>query len=687
MANVYIDSLTIEDFGPFYGPQTFDFEIKGKRSAILIGGKNGAGKTHLLRALYLAAAGESGRSDLRRIESGSETTKFVFEKSLNRRAESEGRDTSRIEIGISQRDDQGGGHRKIKLIREIRHRPNSSPVFVSRAERDGDGEIIESEQYIQKLRDAFLPRHLASFFFFDAERGVNVDLGQRDIVEGISRVLGLQSYTELENDLRTLYQQKIPKVFSSASGETERRLMDLTADIQKTEGHITSYQEEEKQTLLELQELEAELINVEDQLKTIGAIDPKEIEKAQQQRDEISKMRAKLESTLSTAWDFALPLSLLGEFRNDLHEALAAEERFRSWENARTSVEPKIPQVKKHVFGDVPEDKALDPDRLQFYQERLDQALLSLFHPPPESMASKAFLMDRLDLSAQIRGQLVEFTGETKTLGAICEQLDQHDAEMRELDSRLRQLTQDRGALELGNKLREERGGLLTQKTTLEKKLQNARAEGLTLADRVAELKREETILAEMVRKTKQGRTLATLAQQYREAVSEIQAEASTMLRGKISEYVSDLWLDIADRRHEFDKLSFDQQWSCHLHRRDGKKVLWDEINPSAGQRQVRLLAFTEALRRLARLTPPLVVDTPLGRLDKEVRESVLDNIYLGGHQSIILSTNAEIDPDGTLFDRIKKQLSRVYTLKPYGDPTSADYRVAVQSNYFGRTV
>ena len=221
MANVYIDSLTIEDFGPFYGPQTFDFEIKGKRSAILIGGKNGAGKTHLLRALYLAAAGESGRSDLRRIESGSETTKFVFEKSLNRRAESEGRDTSRIEIGISQRDDQGGGHRKIKLIREIRHRPNSSPVFVSRAERDGDGEIIESEQYIQKLRDAFLPRHLASFFFFDAERGVNVDLGQRDIVEGISRVLGLQSYTELENDLRTLYQQKIPKVFSSASGETE----------------------------------------------------------------------------------------------------------------------------------------------------------------------------------------------------------------------------------------------------------------------------------------------------------------------------------------------------------------------------------------------------------------------------------------------------------------------------------
>ncbi len=231
------------------------------------------------------------------------------------------------------------------------------------------------------------------------------------------------------------------------------------------------------------------------------------------------------------------------------------------------------------------------------------------------------------------------------------------------------------------------RGRLLQRKETIEKRLEELTAEGSTLADKLVELKREETVLSDIVRKGKEGKTITTLAQSYRDAVSEIRNRASVLLRGKLSDFVSEMWLDIADRRHEFSQVQFDAQWKCWLVRRDGNKVAWDETNPSAGQRQVRLLAFTEALRKLARLTPPLVVDTPLGRLDKEVRESVLDGIYFGGHQSIILATNAEIDPDGPLFDRVKKQLARVYTLKPFGEAGSSDYRVTVQNNYFGRTV
>ena len=133
--------------------------------------------------------------------------------------------------------------------------------------------------------------------------------------------------------------------------------------------------------------------------------------------------------------------------------------------------------------------------------------------------------------------------------------------------------------------------------------------------------------------------------------------------------------------------MEFDNHWQCSLIRKNGKKVLWDETNTSAGQRQVRMLAFYEALRRLARLVPPLVVDTPLGRLDKEVREAVLDKLYLSGHQSLILSTNSEIDPDGPLFGKIKKRLARVYTLHPHGTPDSLDYEVRVTSDYFGKSL
>jgi DNA sulfur modification protein DndD len=148
---------------------------------------------------------------------------------------------------------------------------------------------------------------------------------------------------------------------------------------------------------------------------------------------------------------------------------------------------------------------------------------------------------------------------------------------------------------------------------------------------------------------------------------------------------VGELWTEIVEREREFSGLEFDPHWRCFLVRQDGERVAWEDVNTSAGQRQVRMLAFYEALRRMTKLVPPLVVDTPLGRLDKEVRESVLDRLYLTGHQSLILATNSEIDPDGALFDAIGNRLARVYTLHPHGEPDSLDYCVRVTGDYFGR--
>ena len=164
MPEVYIDSLTLENFGPYHGEHSFNFGPLEGRCGILVGGKNGAGKTHLLRALYLAVVGEAGVVDLKKVEPASEATRFVFEKSLNRRALSEGLDTVRLEVAISQRDEKGGASRRATLVREIRHRPNSAPVWRSYAERNDGSGRIEDEKHLEKLRDALLPRHLARFF-------------------------------------------------------------------------------------------------------------------------------------------------------------------------------------------------------------------------------------------------------------------------------------------------------------------------------------------------------------------------------------------------------------------------------------------------------------------------------------------------------------------------------------------
>lgn len=685
MPEIHIDSLTLENFGPFYGEYTFNFGNLDGHGGIMVGGKNGSGKTHLLRALYLAVVGESGVGDLKRVETGSDATRFIFDRALNRRAQAEGQDTMRFAVSISQRDERGVGNRELQFFREVRFRPNSAPVWHSYAVKSGNQGRIEEEQLIQRLRDTFLPRHLARFFFFDAERSQSINLGHQDIIEGVTRILGLWTYGELETDLRGLIQSKIPRVFNSTTGQDpETKLADLSADVMRLEGHIKARRKERETLQRDLHEIEAELMEVEDDLKTLGAIDPEELQKAQERRDELTKIKVSLESKLTDAWETALPVALLGGYRREFHDYLLSEERRREWEGAKSTVEPKIPQVKDDVFGNVPVDYTLQPNVEAFFMSRLENALHRLFHPPPEDIPDRVFVTNRNDISAQVRHWLSTPAGSIRDLGDMCVSIERMDAELRELDQKLKTMQHSTAAFKRGTELHQKRGELIAKCEQITKRLAELAGEIARLETDIGETKRQETNQREIVEKAQRGESLAALAARYREAAGEIRSRAAIQLRKRISEHVGDLWIDITERQREFAGMEFDSHWQCWLIRRDGKRVTWEETNTSAGQRQVRMLAFYEALRRLAKLVPPLIVDTPLARLDKEVRANVLDQLYLNGHQSVILTTNSEVDPEGPLFDKIRDRLARVYTLHPHGRPAGIDYEVRVTSDYFG---
>lgn len=686
LPNVYIDSLTLKNFGPYYGEHCFNFTTHDDRCGILIGGKNGAGKTHLLRALYLAVTGETGVHDLKKVEPSADATRFAFEKSLNRRAESEGEDTSLLQVTLSQRDAKGV--RKAMISREIRHRLNSGPVWRSYADRlDGSGRI-DDERHLEALRDAFLPRHLARFFFFDAERGQNFSLGQQDIVEGISRILGLWSYGELETDLRQLIQNKIPRVFNSSEGhEAARKLAEVTGQIVTAQSQLANIEEELNGFSVELRESEGELADIEERLKSLGAVDPTELLRAQENRMKLSEARSRLEAELTGTWETEMPLALLGQYRREFHDYLTQEEKRRDWETSRAAVEPKIPQVKQDVFDAAPPEFRLADDAFAFYSSRLENALHRLFHPPPDGMAERAYTTDRNDRSAQVRALLAISTASLSSIAELCSQTESTDADIRKLDTQLKQLKQDAAAMELGAALHQDRGRLISQCEGIRKRIDDLSGQSGSLKAKLAELRREETNLTAVAGKARTGQTLISLAARYREAAAEIRSRAADQLRQKISEHVGELWVEITERKREFLGMDFDKTWNCLLLRRDGKRTPWDETNTSAGQRQVRMLAFYEALRRLAKLAPPLVVDTPLGRLDKEVKDSVLDKLYLTGHQTIILTTNSEIDPGGPLLNRIGERLARTYTLHPRGREGSQNYEVEVSNGYFGEKV
>jgi DNA sulfur modification protein DndD len=63
---VIFESLTLQNFGPYYGHHSLNLRPEGDRSIILIGGLNGGGKTTLMDALRLALYGQRAQIDRRR---------------------------------------------------------------------------------------------------------------------------------------------------------------------------------------------------------------------------------------------------------------------------------------------------------------------------------------------------------------------------------------------------------------------------------------------------------------------------------------------------------------------------------------------------------------------------------------------------------------------------------------------
>lgn len=692
MANqISIESLELNNFGPFYGSTTIDFRTKKNSPPhVLIGGQNGAGKTHVLRALYLAVAGAAGVGDLKNVEADSGATRFNFNHLLNRRARREGQDACSLAIKIIQRDADSGDERRLTLNREIRFRPSSPPDWRSWAERSDNRMRIEDGDLIERLRDAFLPRHLARFFFFDAEKSQNFQLGEPDIVKGISRILGLWSYEALEEDLRTLVRNTNSQLSSSGASDASAKLGDVSGRVLSVRGKIKDI-ENKRQTLTnERNEAESLLVDVEDQLKTVGAVDPTKLTENQTRRQQSADAKSKLENTLEQAWELALPTAFLGGMRTELKLQLEAEQQRRSWEDRKAAVAPQLPRIQSQVFEGVADEFRLSQDFLAYYSSRLDRALRSLFEPPPEGIENvRVFLTETAEAGITVRQLLARGTAGATDIVEDIRKLELLEEDVRRLDHEIRQQTQNVAAIGAGQKLHEQRAELRATIERLKNETADLDAQKVRLELELTELIGEEARWAKAVKDADRGRDLAARASAYRDAASELRKRASDRMRSKLSEHVGELWIDIMSRRREFSGMKFDPYWNCSLVRKNGEKVPWDDLNTSAGQRQVRLLAFYEALRRLAQSVPPLVVDTPLGRLDKEVRAAVLDKLYLSddGHQSIVLSTNAEIDPDGELFAKVRFRFGKAYTLIPHGKPDSEDYEVELEEKYFDRKV
>lgn len=83
----------------------------------------------------------------------------------------------------------------------------------------------------------------------------------------------------------------------------------------------------------------------------------------------------------------------------------------------------------------------------------------------------------------------------------------------------------------------------------------------------------------------------------------------------------------------------------------------------SAGQKVVFMQVLLKALYEFGDYEPPIMVDTVLGTLDKETRDSLVVHYSRLSSQTILLSTNSEISEDKD-FETLRPYIAKAYTLE-----------------------
>jgi len=107
----------------------------------------------------------------------------------------------------------------------------------------------------------------------------------------------------------------------------------------------------------------------------------------------------------------------------------------------------------------------------------------------------------------------------------------------------------------------------------------------------------------------------------------------------------------------------------------DGKEVSKDSL--SAGEKQLMVISILWALAICSKKKLPVIIDTPLSRLDSLHRTSLITKYFPNaGEQTIILSTDSEIDAG--YYKLIKENVGDEFTLN-YDETTK---RTSIERGY-----
>ncbi|WP_282054535.1 DNA sulfur modification protein DndD [Maribacter luteus] len=324
-----IDKIKLENFRIYKGHNTIDLNSKHSKNISVIAGKNGYGKTTFLTSLIwcfygklMAQVEDKYKIDIKNLGGYEPYVKSLLNRDVKEKGLS---NILSVEIELEDLLIPSIPCRTVNIKRtyDFEYQKESIQILI-----DGDeNELTKSVGYEVFINDFILPREIAKFFFFDAEKIVSLAEAKskselRSLSKAYSEVLGIKKYEELKRNLESL----LTKLRRRGVNELqETKLEALISEEEVLEKKISHNSDKQIGIDAQITIFKQKSDNLQEKLIREGnSITLEELKELKSKRDELKEEAKAIKNGLKKLLDL-VPLVLAGKHLKRLKEQLELE--------------------------------------------------------------------------------------------------------------------------------------------------------------------------------------------------------------------------------------------------------------------------------------------------------------------------------------------------------------------------
>ena len=616
-----INKIELNNFGSFEGVTIFNSNSNLKRNIILIGGKNGTGKTTLFSAIRICIYGY-------RVYGYQAVNSFYNKniiKSINDTAKTKKPMNAYVAVELSFNNGQECDVYNLKRnwIMEDEYSLQETLFVRKNGVALSEDEINDFENYILHV----IPPELFNLYFFDGEKIADFFLDDGGNIRVKNAFLTLCGYDTFEIMRKNF--KRTRSTYSNCSNGLEEYLK-IKQKVTDMENCMENKLHELKSCVLEEEKIEAEILALDHEYSKSGGVTHDEWNTKLNlvRREEL--YREEQNAWLKRMANETIPFIILKDQMLALKQQIENEDRTEKLKNFGDQLDS---ESIKGLILDI-----LKPDIIDFNIVKFVDKLKNRVYKDNQ------YATPILCLSQDQKSEVLYALNHILTFNISSIEKSKNNIKLSISKSQKIRADIEKCSIEAVNTYVKEKNQLLAKKETLIR--QKAGYEELIRTMEIELIKDKEVLrksqkayeleLKEDSIKDISGRSILFLdvlqSELYRTQIQQVE-EA---FRREINSLM---------RKNNFiDYIIIDDDFNVKIFRND-KEI--DKDTLSNGEKQIFIMALYKSLIQLCNHEVPFIIDTPFARIDTEHRRNIAKYFFRGlKGQVFILSTNEEIESE-----------------------------------------